>query len=230
MQRAIRRSLVGDLWLCRSLSEGKRPLGHAMALACVHFLVYAVLMSAGSQFSEASDRIKVTVPPAGQQSAEKLVGSLASTCNRGDFIGFMNHFTPSYGSRIRKRMEDAFIQHQPKIDIHQVTLLSEDEGRITFGVRYGWHDRNTAEMVVASKVTARKIEGQWKLDGETLKAVNRTGSATDYAERSGDAVVPAAWNPLNPPAHLIDPALEHLRGDIGIQPGRGCANGKCAVR
>ena len=230
MRRAIRRSLVGDLWLCRSSSEGKRPPADAMALVCGHCLVYAVLMSAGSQFSEASDRIKVIVPPAGQQSAEELVGSLASACNRGDFIGFMDHFTPSHGSRIRKRMEDAFIQHQPKLDIHQVTLLSEDEGRITFGVRYGWHDRNTPEVVVASKITARKIEGQWKLDGETLKAVNRTGSATDYAERSGDAVVPAAWNPLNPPAHLIDPALEHLRGDIGIQPGRGCANGKCAVR
>ena len=44
---------------------------------------------------------------------------------------------------------------------------------------------------------------------------------------AGDNVIPAAWNPFNPPANRINPALEHLRGDIGIQPGLGCANGRC---
>jgi hypothetical protein len=210
--------------------QGVRTRGLVDTMKMIPALVVVIAVMACHSRPQASDRIKVIVPPAGQQSAEELVGSLASACNRGDFVGFMDHFSPSHGNRIRKRMEDVFIQHQPKMEIRQVTLLSEEGDRITFGVRYGWHDRNTPEVVVASKITARKIEGQWKLDGETLKAVNRTGAATDYAERSGDAVVPAAWNPFDPPAHMIDPALERLRGDIGIQPGRGCADGKCAVR
>ena len=176
---------------------------------------------------EASDRITVIVPPASQEAAEELVGSLASACNRGDFIGFMGHFTPSHARRIRGRMEDIFVQHQPKMDIRQVTLLSESDDRITFGVRYAWHDKNSPEEVFASKVVARKVEGDWKLDGEALKSISRTVSESQYAEPAGANVVPAAWNPFNPPANRINPALEHLRGDIGIQPGLGCANGRC---
>ena len=176
---------------------------------------------------EASDRITVIVPPASQEAAEELVGSLASACNRGDFIGFMGHFTPSHARRIRGRMEDIFVQHQPKMDIRQVTLLSESDDRITFGVRYAWHDKNSPEEVFASKVVARKVAGDWKLDGEALKSISRTVSESQYAEPAGANVVPAAWNPFNPPANRINPALEHLRGDIGIQPGLGCANGRC---
>lgn len=178
----------------------------------------------------ASDRISVIIPPTSQESAEDLVGSLASACNRGDFIGFMGHFTPAHARRIRGRMEDIFVQHQPKMDIRQVTLLSEADDRITFGVRYAWHDKDSPEEVVASKVVARKVEGHWKLDGEALKSVSRTASESHCAEPAGANVVPAAWNPFNPPADRINPDLEHLRGDIGIQPGRGCANGRCAVR
>lgn len=177
----------------------------------------------------AADRITVIVPPANQEAAEELASSLASACNRGDFTAFMGHFTPSHARRIRGRMEDIFVQHQPKMDIRQVTLLSEAEDRITFGVRYAWHDKDSPEEVFASKVVAKKVEGYWKLDGEALKSVSRTASESQYAEPAGANVVPAAWNPFNPPADRINPALEHLRGDIGIQPGLGCANGRCGV-
>lgn len=181
--------------------------------------------------AEAADRLKVTAPPAGQDHAERLVGSLATACNSGDFVGFMGHFTPTHGRKIRGRMEDIFIKHQPQMEIRQVTLLSEEEDRIAFGVRYSWHDKGKPEEVVASKVTARRIDDQWKLDGETVKAVTRTASTSDYgADQVPENGWPAGWDPFNPPARLIDPNLEHLRGDIGITPGRGCANGRCGPR
>jgi hypothetical protein len=180
--------------------------------------------------AEASDRVAVVVPHASQESAEELVDSLASACNRGDFVSFMGHFTPTHGRRIRRRMEDLFVLHQPKMDIRQVTLLSEAEDKITFAVRYAWHDKEKPEEVFASKIVARKVDGHWKLDGEIVKGVTRTASESKYAEAAGGVVVPAAWNPFDPPAKQINPALEHLRGDIGIQPGLGCANGRCGVR
>lgn len=190
-------------------------------------LTSLLLVLAGKGESLAADRITVIVPPASQAAAEKLAASLASACNRGDFIGFMGHFTPTHARRIRGRMEDIFIQHQPKMDIRQVTLLSEADDRITFGVRYALRDRNSPEEVVASKVVARKLEGDWKLDGEAVKSVSRAASESQAAKPSGANVAPAAWNPFNPPADRINPALEHLRGDIGIRPGLGCANGRC---
>lgn len=181
--------------------------------------------------SLAAERLKVTGPPAGQDNAERLVGSLAAACNRGDFVDFMNHFTPAQDRRVRRWMEDVFIKHQPQMEIHGVTLLSEEEDRITFGVKYAWHDKGRPEEVLASKVTARKIEGRWKLDGEAVKSVTRTAAASNYGSEAADAQgMHANWDPLNPPARQISPDLEHLRGDIGIQPGRGCANGRCAVR
>jgi hypothetical protein len=190
-------------------------------------LVLLALLFAGTQFSSASDRLTVIVPPVSQEAAEALAGSLASACNRGDFVAFMGHFTPTHSRRIRGRMEDVFVVHQPKMDIRQVTLLSEADDRITFAVRYAWHDKEGPEEVFASKVVARKVDGEWKLDGESVKAVDRTAGRSQYAEPAGANVVPAVWDPFNPPADRINPALEHLRGDIGIQPGLGCANGRC---
>jgi hypothetical protein len=183
----------------------------------------ATLSSAG-----AADRLKVTGPPAGQDAAERLVGSVAMACNSGDFIGFMDHFTPTHRRKIRGRMEDIFIKHQPQMEIQQVTLLSEEAEAITFGVRYAWHDKGKPATELASKVKARKIEDQWKLDGEIVKSVTRAESASDPGhDQPATNGLPAGWDPFNPPPNLINQDLEHLRGDIGIRPGRGCANGQC---
>jgi len=224
-QEVLRGVLVKPLCRCLSVSRANSACGTERVRS--RCLVVLALLFTGTHSSNASDRIKVVVPPPNREAAEKLAGSLASACNRGDFIGFMGHFTPTHGKRIRGRMEDIFVMHQPKMDIRHVTLLSEADDRITFAVRYALHDKEQPEQVFASKVIARKVDGEWKLDGETVKSVNRTASESQYAEQAGANVVPAVWDPFNPPADRINPALEHLRGDIGIQPGLGCANGRC---
>lgn len=189
----------------------------------IHCLAATLLVLMALRGAAGADRITVIAPPVGQDAAEELVGSLAGACNRGDFIGFIDHFTPTHGARIRRRMEDIFVTHEPRMSIRQVTLLSESENRITFGVRYAWHPKDKPEQVLASKVTARKVEGAWKLDGEQVKSVSKLAAESDY----GDTGAAVPFNPFNPPADLIDPDLEHLRGDIGIRPGRGCADGRC---
>jgi hypothetical protein len=90
---------------------------------------------------------------------------------------------------------------------------------------------------MASRVTAKKVEGRWKVDSEQVKS-QAPASQSHYAqdaqpgrfEFGGGRAVNANWDAFNPPAHLIDPAIEHLRGDIGIQPGRGCVGGRCGLR
>ena len=125
-------------------------------------------------------------------------------------------------------MEDMFVKGRPKMEIQQVTLLSEESDQFTFAVKYAWHDKDAPEQVYASKVTARLLDGDWKLDGETVRAVTRAGDASGYGSDSADAnALAAGWNPFNPPKYLVSPHLEHLRGDIGIRPGLRCANGRC---
>jgi hypothetical protein len=184
-----------------------------------------VTLVAGATVTFASDRIKVIVPSAGQKSAEQLAESLASACNCGDYLAFIDHFTPRHRRRCQ-HIEDMFITGQPRMDIKQITLLSEDSDRITFAVKYAWHDRQKPERLYASKVTARRIDGDWKLDGETLRTVMR--AEVGSFENASDSNAPTTgWDPLNPPAHLVDRDLAHLRGDVGIRPGQGCANGRC---
>jgi len=190
-------------------------------------LLYALVACVGT--AKASERIKVIAPPAGQEVAETLAGSLATACNAGDFIGFMDHFSASHAAKIRTRMEDLFISHQPKIDIQKVTLLADGPDEITFGVRYELQDNDSPQTELSSKVVARKVNGAWKLHGEQVRAISRRSQASGYAETGAGRALPA-WDPFNPPAQRIDPLLEHLRGDIGIQPGAGCANGRCGVR
>jgi hypothetical protein len=198
---------------------------HSMRSVASVLLVY---VATSVTTARASDRLKVIAPPAGQEVAESLARSLVSACNAGDFVGFMDHFTPSHGSRIRRRMEDVFISHQPKIEVEKVTLLADGADKITFGVRYALHDNDKPHADLASKVVARKINGAWKLDSEQVKTATRRASESEYAGHESGA--PPGWDPFNPPAQLIGPNLEHLRGDIGIRPGRGCANGRCGVR
>lgn len=196
---------------------------HALLCSCV---CLAVLL-AETQVTFATERLKVIVPPEGQDHAEKLAESLAFACNSGDFMGVMSHFTPSYREKIRGKMEDMFIKYQPKLEIRQVTLLSESEDKITFGVRYMWQNADEPEKILASKVTARRIDGQWKLDGEVVKSMEQKATESPYSKEEGRKVIPVAWDAFNPPVARTSPNLEHLRGDIGIQPGMGCANGQC---
>lgn len=114
----------------------------------------------------------------GQEAAEELVGSLADACNRGDFTGFIAHFTPSHRARIRQRMEDIFVKHEPKMDIRRVTLLSVSEKQITFDVDYAWHPKGKPQEVLVSEVTARKVAGKWKIDREQVKAVTQTSAGS----------------------------------------------------
>lgn len=215
------RCLLSPAGLSRKTLMPKRQLRRLTPLGCL-FPMFLI------STSHSDDRLRVTTPPAGQECAERLVGSLATACNRGDFVSFMDHFSPTHGRRIRGHMEDIFTVHQPQMDIRNVTLLSEDENHIIFGVRYVWHGMGKPQQVMASKVTARRIDGQWKLDGEVVKTVTRVGTVPATGdEHTMDNNLPEGLDAFNPPAQQIVPAPMHLPGDIGIRPGKGCANGRC---
>lgn len=184
-----------------------------------------------------SDRITMTGPRAGQEAATQLMASLASSCNSKDFLGFMDHFTPRQQAAIKRRMEDVFTTHDPEMTVDDIVLLADGEDRIVFGVRYGWGTKAGARRTMASRVTAKKVGGRWKVDSEQVKSQAPAKQSLYHQdaqpvrfEFGGGGAVNANWDAFNPPAHLIDPAIEHLRGDIGIQPGRGCVGGRCGLR
>lgn len=186
--------------------------------------------------SEPTGRLRMTAPPEGQEVAEQLMESLASACNSKDFIAFMGHFTAKQSAVVRRRLEDAFTVHDLAVDIKSVVLLSEGDEEIIFGVRYEWGPKAEPHHLVASRVTARKVDGKWKLDRERVKSLSVSDTSSSTSRRSecfgfgGGVEVAFVRDDVKPRADLIDPNQEHLRGDTGIRPGRGCADGRCTVR
>ena len=181
----------------------------------------------------AVERIRMTGPSPGHSAARDLAEAVAAACNRKDFIGFMDHVTPRHQATIRRRMEDLFIRHDFSMEILDVVLLSDGEDTIVFGVRYGVTLKSAPNQTFASKVTARNLDGTWKVDGEKVRSCfqeSQSLSANPADQALDGGAIRPGWGPFNPPAHLIDPALESLRGHVGIQPGRGCANGRCGDR
>jgi ketosteroid isomerase-like protein len=165
------------------------------------------------------------------------MASVASACNSKDFLAFMDHFTLRQQAAIKRRMEDVFTVHEPEMTIDDVVLLAEGDEKIVFGVRYGWGTKSGTRQTMASRVIAKKVDGRWRVDSEQVKS-HAPGNTSQSGRNvqpvrfdlGGGGAVNATWDAFNPPAHLIDPALEHLRGDIGIQPGRGCVGGRCGLR
>lgn len=120
----------------------------------------------------------MTGPPPGIESAKRLTESIADSCNRKDFIRFMGHFSPRHAGRIRRRMEDLFIQCDMQMEIEDVILLDEQDDKLVFGVRYLWHERSGPRRLVASRVTAVRSAGVWKVDSEEIQRV-RVDDASD---------------------------------------------------
>lgn len=152
----------------------------------------------------AGDRPTMTGPPAGLESAKQLSGSIADACNRKDFIGFMSHFSPRQAGRIRRRMEDNFTQYDIEMEIEDVILLSEEKDRLVFGVRYVWHERSSPRRTLASRVTAIKSGGEWKVDAEEVQRIR--------------AVEPSGCSSCG------DREVEVVFGGRNVG---GCANGQC---
>lgn len=176
----------------------------------------AILLLFGSTICEAGERIRmVEAPP-----AESLMKSIESACNEKDFQRFMGHFTSKRAAKMRRTMEDLFIQNDLEMEVHNVMVLSSTEDKIVFGATYGWNYRTGPKQVLSSKITAVRVGDSWKVDSEQIKnassasvAQRQQGQAFDFG--GGGAVV-------------MNPGDDLLPKDIGRRPG-GCANGRCGL-
>lgn len=191
-------------------------IGQLLA-ACVCFSGLAGIHSA-----DGAERLRMVGPPPAEEAVRDLMESVASSCNQRLFTEFMSHFTPRQAAAIRRRMETRFVQADIVMEIQDAIVLSHSDERIVFGVRYAWNETPRPKQLFASKVTAVKVAGSWKIDREQVLSQRAEAhvAATAAARRfdfGGGGVV--AQNPTD----------EFLPLDIPRRQG-GCVNGRCAVR
>lgn len=185
-------------------------------------LVLSVSALSGIHSAEGAERLRMIGPPPADEAVKELMESVASSCNRRQFGDFMGHFTARRASAIRGRMETLFVQNDIMMEINDVIVLSHSDDRIVFGVRYCWNEKSAPRQVIASKVTAVKVAGSWKIDGEQVQSVRRETDAVATAslqrfEFGGGGVV------------VLNPSDDFLPLDIPRRPG-GCANGQCRIQ
>jgi hypothetical protein len=180
-----------------------------------------VIALAHGRVLDGAERIRMTGPPPAEEAVRELMDSIASSCNHRRFTDFMGHFTTRRASAIRGHMESLFIQNDIAMEIMDVIVLSHRDDKIVFGVRYLWNEKPGTRQVIASKVTAVKVAGTWKIDGEKVesKRVEATpGTPTpELVFDFGGAGVVA-----------LNPKDDFLPRDIPRLPG-GCANGRCGL-
>jgi len=186
----------------------------------VAFVCFSGLV--GIHSADGAERLRMVGPPPAEEAVRDLMDSVASTCNRRLFTEFMSHFTPRQAAAIRSRMETLMVQTDIVMEIQDALVLSHSDDRIVFGVRYAWNETPGTRRLFASKVTAVKVAGAWKIDREQVLSQREEAhvTATVAANRfdfGGGGVV------------ALNPTDEFLPLDIPRRQG-GCVNGRCAVR
>jgi len=198
---------------CSALSAG----GVGQLLAA--FVCFSGLV--GIHSADGAERLRMVGPPPAEEAVKELMESVASSCNRRLFTDFMSHFTPRQAAAIRSRMETRFVQNDIVMDIQDAIVLSASDERIVFGVRYAWHEKPGVQQLFASKVTAVKVAGSWKIDREQVQSQREEAHVTATAashrfDFGGGGVV------------ALNPTDDFLPHDIPRRQG-GCVNGRCGL-
>ena len=184
-------------------------------------LVLSVSALSGIHSADGAERLRMIGPPPADEAVKELMDSVASSCNRRQFTDFMGHFTARRASAIRGRMETLFVQNDIMMEINDVIVLSHSDDRVIFGVRYCWNEQSAPRQVIASKVTAVKVAGSWKIEAEQIQSKREedkavpTAAAKRFEFGGGGAVA-------------LNPNDDCLPLDIPRRPG-GCMNGQCRL-
>jgi hypothetical protein len=175
----------------------------------------------GLYAADGAERLRMVGPPPAEEAVRDLMESVASSCNRRLFTEFMSHFTPRQAAAIRSQMETRFVQNDIVMEIQDAIVLSHSDERIVFGVRYAWKETPGSKRRFASKVTAVKVAGSWKIDREQVQSQREeahvaASAAAHHFDFGGGGVV------------ALNPTDEFLPLDIPRRQG-GCVNGRCGL-
>ena len=167
------------------------------------------------------------------------IKAVEAAVNREDLDAYIECFASRLRKTLRHRVGMLFVKHEIAMEILDSHVLDKSKifGEVAVKYRVTLSGR-ACEVVAVLRMTMES--DTWFIDKETIHSTQRIGygqpapcgsacGLKPFQLGGGQAVVelPRNWDPFNPPAHLIDPALEHLRGDIGILPSQGCGSGRC---
>ena len=187
----------------------------------------------------AEERLRVSAGNRESIEIRDQVKVVETAANTEDLDAYVECFSERLRKPLRHRIGMLFVKHEISMEILDSHVLELSEQSAQVAVKYRARLSGRSYDVVSILGMIKEYD-RWRINKETIHSTQRIdydrtascGSACGMKQfQFGGGQVggnlPLNWDPFNPPAHLIDPALEHLRGDIGIMPGRGCAAGRC---
>lgn len=199
--------------ICHGLTTTKTRYDEIMRT--IFFLI--VLLAANQSFSQEVRPTMLTQPPE-RDAIKDLLDRVSNCCFEQDFRGFMNCFTPSKASSIRKRAEHSFICGRVSMDVLDFFVISSSEESISFGLRYVFSE-GESKALYCSKIVAKKVGDSWKIDSEQVKSVSADKKSPSY--ENANAQFEIGKEPGRP--DWCPPGIEWIQGP-------DCANGRCGVR
>jgi hypothetical protein len=191
--------------------------------------------------SGVSGRPKMSSPPPDEEIVKVLFDELSSACSKGRFRDYMNCFTPSRASVIRRAAEDFFICGDAQMEVLDHFVISSGDETIEVGVKYMISDSSAHDSrIVCSKVFVKKIDDSWKINSEEIRDVKSRGTSPQkvpnfVAQNQNQGCSNGRCSPSPPPKRTYpNPANggeeAWLPKDIGYTPGPSCANGQCRIK
>jgi len=191
----------------------------------VRILTLAVAVALLPASLMANERVSV-VNNSPQIGLKDALAAAAVAFDSEDVDAYEMCFKESRRKDMRRRAAVLFASEQCSMELIESHTVEMDEETAEAAVRYKIGNSRCSSEVV-SMVRLIKEDGRWVIDKEVKISA---GPRSCGPVASASAAPAKGWDPFNPDKTKIPSGLHHLVGDIGIQPGMGCADGKCGVR
>lgn len=189
-------------------------------ISCLAFLCLAALSSAAAE-----DRVGV-VDNSDEIKIKGTVESLEKAFDSEDVGGYADCFKESSRKSVRRKTALLFASEICSIDIEEIHIIDIGSEEAEVAVRYSLAGSGGPCCVISTVKFVRE-DDRWLVSSESLVSKTPVKAVSYSANKAPPKAANEEWDPFNPDPNRIPAGLHHLMGDIGIQPGMGCAGGNC---
>jgi len=180
-----------------------------------------------STLALADDRLKISDNTASTDLNDAL-SATANAFDSEDLDAYERCFSEPRRKIMRRKAALLFVAGECSMELVESHMVDVGEDLAEAVVRYKIGNSQVSSECV-STIRMVKEEGRWVIESESPISKKHKSLAEQSSIASARGAN-AEWNPFDPEKAKIPATLQHLMGDIGIQEGMGCHNGRCGVR
>lgn len=158
-----------------------------------------------------------------QIEIQEVISAIEDAFNAENVEGYSRCFKSSSRKSVRKKTAVLFASGEFSMDVEESHIIEvgDDEAEVAVKYLLGGQDGRSS---VVSTVNFVKEDGFWVISSENMISKITSGRASSMIAKDEGG----KWDPYKPDTDKVSNNLQHLIGDIGVRPGMGCADGKCA--